>query len=420
MGIFGEILGAAAGAAIDGIVKGINNSITESNLEDTSYVGILFDNNNIPLFYDSEIRNNVLSLTLVKIGFIIGAEVSKDNCGTIWDYYADVDENGDEIWEAFVLRGSGCSVKFGLYGMAQCAITIEGDNCGYCAKQIKQVLEQNQFDNIRFCFDEIPFHEEAWLRYALEELAISSSEKKKKKKDAVKITSGDTTVGSVLLKKMDEICKRRLDDIFNPDTLHFENQNDEHYLIVSDGNISIEFRFVFTEEPEEEHVYLEYSKGEKSISLLFDHYPGLFVDFELVSGDTIFGVSIEDEEINFESALKLIKTKKVEVPENFYDTVMDFIKALYTLAVACKSKMYQMNNNAQVINEALAQALEILELSEETCSVEEIKKAYRNLSKEYHPDMMQGLTEKMKKIAEEKMQELRDAYEFLIEYCKRG
>jgi len=417
MGILGEILGAAAGAAIDGIAKGINNSITESNLENASYVGLLFDYNYIP-FHETEIRNSALQGTLIQTGTLLGVDVTRDNYGTLWNYYATPDVNGDESWDGFVLRANGYSVIFGLYGMAQCAMTIEGNDCGYYAKQIKQVLEINQFDNVRFCFEEIPFHEKTWMRIALEELAIGSSEKKKKK-NKVTIDSGDASIGSVLLKKIDEICKRRLDDIFNPDTFSFEKENDDHYHILTDGNISIEFNSEYTSEYEEKSVYLEYSKGEKSISLSFDSYE-VFVDLELVSGDADFDVSIddEDEEIHFENALKLIEAKKVDVPENFYDTVMDFIKALYTLA----SKMHQLNQNTQMINDVLSQevlhALEILELSEETCSVEEIKKAYRNLSKEYHPDMMQGLTGKMKQIAEEKMQELRDAYEFLIEFFK--
>ena len=44
---------------------------------------------------------------------------------------------------------------------------------------------------------------------------------------------------------------------------------------------------------------------------------------------------------------------------------------------------------------------------------EEIKKAYRKLAKEYHPDKLVGVSETIKKIAEEKFREIQEAYEFL-------
>jgi DnaJ like chaperone protein len=44
---------------------------------------------------------------------------------------------------------------------------------------------------------------------------------------------------------------------------------------------------------------------------------------------------------------------------------------------------------------------------------EEIKKAYRRLAKEYHPDKLVGVNETIKKIAEEKFREITEAYELL-------
>ena len=45
---------------------------------------------------------------------------------------------------------------------------------------------------------------------------------------------------------------------------------------------------------------------------------------------------------------------------------------------------------------------------------EEIKKAFRRLAKEYHPDKLVGVNETIKKIAEEKFREIREAYDYLI------
>ena len=48
-------------------------------------------------------------------------------------------------------------------------------------------------------------------------------------------------------------------------------------------------------------------------------------------------------------------------------------------------------------------------------TADEIKKAYRRLAKEYHPDMAKG----DKKVAEERFKELSEAYEVLADEGKR-
>lgn len=54
-------------------------------------------------------------------------------------------------------------------------------------------------------------------------------------------------------------------------------------------------------------------------------------------------------------------------------------------------------------------ALEI----ESTASNEEIKKAYREMAKKYHPDKVNTLGEDIKKIATEKFRSINEAYEVL-------
>jgi DnaJ like chaperone protein len=46
-------------------------------------------------------------------------------------------------------------------------------------------------------------------------------------------------------------------------------------------------------------------------------------------------------------------------------------------------------------------------------SQDEIKNAFRRLAKEYHPDKLAGVNETIKKIAEEKFREIREAYDYL-------
>ena len=57
-------------------------------------------------------------------------------------------------------------------------------------------------------------------------------------------------------------------------------------------------------------------------------------------------------------------------------------------------------------------AYKILEI-DRTATVSEIKKAYRNMVKKYHPDKLQGMDEAYKKGAEDKFRKVQEAYEQL-------
>lgn len=61
---------------------------------------------------------------------------------------------------------------------------------------------------------------------------------------------------------------------------------------------------------------------------------------------------------------------------------------------------------------------EILGVSK-TASEDELKKAYRTLSKKYHPDLQQGRSDSEKKSAEEKFKEINEAYSVLGDKEKR-
>lgn len=47
------------------------------------------------------------------------------------------------------------------------------------------------------------------------------------------------------------------------------------------------------------------------------------------------------------------------------------------------------------------------------CTPDDVKKAYRTLAKQYHPDMVRHMGQKVQKTAAERFHEIRDAYEYL-------
>lgn len=69
-----------------------------------------------------------------------------------------------------------------------------------------------------------------------------------------------------------------------------------------------------------------------------------------------------------------------------------------------KAMFYNSSNNAY----------KILEI-DKTATTDQIKKAYRNMAKKYHPDRVEHLGEEHKKGAEEKFKQVQKAYEFLQE-----
>ena len=58
-------------------------------------------------------------------------------------------------------------------------------------------------------------------------------------------------------------------------------------------------------------------------------------------------------------------------------------------------------------------ALKCLKLKD-PITIEDLKKAYRKLAKEFHPDAMHGASESEKLEAEQQFRELQEAYEYLL------
>ena len=408
MGILGDIAKGLVGAAIDGL----DNALTKAKLEDVDYVGIIFGTSNHP-FYDIEIRNTIVQTLLLQIGSLLDVEISDKTQNKTWNCYLDYDSVDGPAWDAFVIKSNRATIKYGLYGLAQCAISVSGYDCGQIAENIASIVAENDFDNIQYCFDNIPFQQIEWLENAEQSLSNRNSSKKSTSIRKITKTEGDIQTAGLLLKKLDEIIQRK--DIFSkPESLYFDNNPDE-YPMISDGSTSIKW------ECQTGVVFFLYSKNEKELYLSFISLEAGST-FHLEFGETEFDACWDNDEVfTLEDALNDLKKKKLIIPEDFIKHLVFFYQVLEKMASNLSengdsSNTADYDDDDSFISEEIQEALEILELSDENVTVDEIKKAYRKLAKEFHPDRMQGLTPKMKEIAENEFAKLQQAYDLLIDY----
>lgn len=416
MGLLGDIVGGLAEAALEGIGNKIQENVISSNLDDCSEFGILFDHDEYEPFHEPEIRNDMVQTILIQIGNTIGVEVNNNNVNKTWMAFIDDSYADGEMWDAFVLKNNSLTVRYGLYGDAECALFIRGENCGQYAYQIKHVLENMNLDNVRFYFGDIPFNEVDWIESAESKLESIQDTKKKPPK-----MNGDKTKAAILFKKFNEIFLRDVDEIYDISNLDYKIE--QTYFLLSDDIVSIEFS---SDTKINDFFYISYEKNKKTLHFSFQVSNPYGATIKISLEDSInnskteFSTTFFGPDYTLIDALDFIVKKNVEVPENFYDNMQDFIlnnlNTIKELSQNSSAQDYSDDGDDSDILEEIQDALEILELSEEDITTEEIRTAYRRLAKEFHPDKMQGLTPKMQKIAESEMQKLRDAYELLIEY----
>jgi len=107
----------------------------------------------------------------------------------------------------------------------------------------------------------------------------------------------------------------------------------------------------------------------------------------------LFGVAASDNEVH-QSEINLIAKIAGYLNVNQYD--FESIKAMYDTSISVDKKWYQ-----------------ILEISE-GASEKEIKKAYRRMAIKYHPDKLMGVSDDIKKLAEAKFMQVKEAYDQIM------
>ena len=118
----------------------------------------------------------------------------------------------------------------------------------------------------------------------------------------------------------------------------------------------------------------------------------------------LFGIAEADGAINDE---ELATLSKIAQGLNISATDFESTKAMF--GNAYNYYRQQSSSESQNYNK-LDNAYKILEISPDATD-DDVKKAYRNMAKKHHPDRVSHLGEDVRKSAEEKLQEINNAYE---------
>lgn len=122
----------------------------------------------------------------------------------------------------------------------------------------------------------------------------------------------------------------------------------------------------------------------------------------------LFGIAEADASINDE---ELAVLSKIAQGLNISATDFESTKAMFGNAYSYYGQ--QGGSESHDYNK-LSNAYKILELSPDA-SDDDVKKAYRNMAKKHHPDLVSHLGEDVRKSAEQKLQEINTAYDLIKE-----
>jgi DnaJ like chaperone protein len=132
------------------------------------------------------------------------------------------------------------------------------------------------------------------------------------------------------------------------------------------------------------------------------------IEERIVLIDNLFRLANADKVITDKEERRVQNISKIiDLPESEYIR----LKAMYVF----ERKRAENRSFARAFKPRLSNAYLILGL-EETCSETELKKAFRKLAKEHHPDKFVHLGLQATNLAEDRFQKILAAYEFINEH----
>lgn len=167
MGILGNILGNLADAALEKLYEKMSGNA----------VGIVFSNEGNSWAFNC-VKGEMIKQVYYQTAQYLGIkELKPKTQGKVWDLLLFDDSYVDSAGEiqAFVLSNGTITVCYGLCGMGQNALRIEGENAVEFAKEMAKFLQELQinslsFDTIQFYQADIPFHDIEWISNSRESI----------------------------------------------------------------------------------------------------------------------------------------------------------------------------------------------------------------------------------------------------------
>lgn len=144
------------------------------------------------------------------------------------------------------------------------------------------------------------------------------------------------------------------------------------------------------------------------------NYPGLLEMFLEIQ---LYAAFIKGQISSVENQVLINVSRLLEIPRAEYERVVGVVKAEHRFAEKQKRKIKLKSGNGKRLHVAGLEDAYALLNTTPNATDEEIKKAYRRLRSQHHPDKLiaKGMSEEMIKITEAKTREIRDAYERIKE-----
>ena len=164
MGLLGDLALGIAGMALEALIGDDDNNSNSKSSSSKPYA-ILFETN-WP-YSAIDLRMQFLN----KLCFEIGRIFVEIYDGLDYDSDFNMDESADGRFISDIVVTNGkTTVCYGMFGMAQCALSVSGENAEIVSKQLQSTLKEMDCWRAEITREEIPFHNKNWMKNTLDSL----------------------------------------------------------------------------------------------------------------------------------------------------------------------------------------------------------------------------------------------------------
>jgi DnaJ-domain-containing protein 1 len=192
-------------------------------------------------------------------------------------------------------------------------------------------------------------------------------------------------------------------------SLHFTQSHSLEILSTVFKNHKLQSVLLFFEENFEKDLNIISAARNLTNEAMNARYFALYVIMDIAARDGIFSLQEEDLIHKVYRSLQINKSSFIRIKNDYLKQGIKEERVLNEEANKRKGKLHRLTPHF------LAQAYKILGISP-NMSKDEVKKVYRRLAKQYHPDTLQGESAEVIQICEERFRKITLAYELIMEF----